>query len=99
MTEPEPLICDFCSEPHVGRRFHCEDFVLDQTLPQLRSKGDWMACSTCGGLIDAGAWDNLLLHAVNKLGDKYPEMPHRILADAIRRSHDLFRIHYRKEQK
>jgi hypothetical protein len=94
----EPLICDFCSDPHIGRKFHCEDFVMDPMF-DLGSKGDWMACSTCAALIDAGAWDNLILRAVDKLGTKYPQMPHRILADAIRRSHDSFRIHYRKEEK
>lgn len=55
-----------------------------------------MACATCGTLVDGGHWDRLLLRALNRLGPKYDGlMPRRVLADAIKRSHDLFRAHYK----
>lgn len=93
----EQLICDFCGEPKVGRRFHCTaDFLMDQTpgfLP-YGSKGDWAACSACGSLIDAENWNGLLMRAVNKHSQNFPDMPRRILTDTIKHSHDLFREHY-----
>lgn len=96
----EHPICDFCSEPHWARRFHCEDFtmdVADASMPEMRSKGDWLACSVCASMIDHENWTGLLLRALEKHSGKY-QMPRRILADIIKRSHDLFRAHYRKAE-
>lgn len=93
----DEIICDFCSMPNPTRRFACPDFSMDQNPPPLVSKGDWTACSVCGSLIDAQNWNGLLLRAVDRLSDKYgPYMPKRILADTIKRSHDLFREHYQR---
>jgi hypothetical protein len=47
-------------------------------------------------MIDAGQWDRLLLHAVDRFALKYSIMPRRILTDTVKRSHDLFRAHWKK---
>lgn len=93
-------ICDFCSEPKWARRFHCQDFIMDVTpgFPRYDSKGDWLACSVCGSLIDAENWDGLVQRAVDVFSEKY-NMPRRILADTVRRSHNLFRQNYRKAER
>jgi hypothetical protein len=92
-------ICDFCSEPKPSHLFSVSDFTMDQTpgLPEYRSKGGWAACSSCAALIEAENWDGLALRGLNKLQSKYSMLPRRILADTVRRSHDLFRAHYRKQ--
>ena len=94
----EEPVCDFCSEPKYARRSHCADFSMDHSagFPELRSKGDWLACSVCGNLIDAENWIGLLQRAVDKLSVKYNTVPRRILADGVKRSHDLFKLHYQK---
>lgn len=95
----EQNICDFCSEPKWARRFQCTDFPMDESpgFPRLVSKSDWLACSTCASLIDAGNWNGLLLRAVDRFAQKYP-MPRRILTDRIKQLHDQFRGHYRKAE-
>jgi hypothetical protein len=100
MRMSEEDICDFCSRPNPARRFQCPDFSLDKRLgyKELRSKGDWLACTGCGSLIDAGKWDALLLRALSEFAEKYSAMPRRILTDTIKRSHDLFRENYQKVQ-
>lgn len=92
-------ICDFCSTPNPTRHFICRDFPMDKSpgMPELRSLGEWIACSACGALIDAGNWNGLLMRAVDRLSEKYAGMmPRRILTDTVKRSHDLFRENYRK---
>lgn len=103
MTEIEARagdnICDFCSQPNPERVFMCPDFTMDQSpgWPEYRSKGAWIACTPCGELIDKGAWDRLLLRAVDRLFPKYQAMmPRRALMDVVRHSHSLFREHYHK---
>lgn len=96
----EEDVCDFCSAPKPTRYFNCPDFTMDKAkpefaLPEYRSKGEWAACSPCGTLIDAGNWDGLLNRALDSLSKKYSSMPRRILANTIRRSHDLFRENYK----
>lgn len=91
-------ICDFCSRPNPTRTFQCEDFPMDRSAgqPELRSTGAWLACSHCGTLIDNGNWNGLLLHAVDNLHEKYKAaMPRRVLTDTVRRSHEMFRQHYK----
>lgn len=91
-------MCDFCSHPSLARHFHCPDFpmdVPDLPMPPMVSKGDWMACGVCAGFIDAENWTSLLMRAVDKHSEKYPEIPRRILTDICKRSHDLFREHYK----
>jgi hypothetical protein len=94
-------ICDFCSQPNPERMFKVEDFTMDGPrpdlgMPEYRSKGHWAACSACGTMIDGEKWDELALRALDKLFPKYQSMmPRRILADTIRRSHNLFRSHYK----
>jgi hypothetical protein len=97
MTE-EP-ICDFCSQPKPSVPFHCPDFTMDKTpgLPEYRSRGDWMACSTCGHMIREGKWEQLVARATAALAPKYGHLlPERILREQVRRSHDLFRQHWRE---
>ena len=91
-------VCDFCSAPKPTRYLDCPNFPMDQTpgLPEYRSRGAWPACAMCGGLIDAENWTGLLNRAVDRLQEKYSDLPRRILTDTVKRSHDLFRAHYRK---
>jgi len=92
-------VCDFCSETNPSRTFDCPDFPMDPAqpdlqLPEYRSRGAWMACSTCGAMIDSGRWDDLLNRATAALGRKYA-LPGRLLRETVKRSHDLFRKHWR----
>jgi hypothetical protein len=92
-------ICDFCSAPNPTCTFECPDFPVadDGGTTLLNSRGAWMACAVCGSFITQGNWDRLLLRAVDALYPKYQGMmPRRILTDTIKRSHDLFREHYKK---
>jgi hypothetical protein len=96
-------ICDFCSQPHPTRTFDCPDFPMDGPhpqagLPEYRSRGAWMACSTCGTLIDAGKWEELTGRATERLASKYRQLPLRILREQVRRSHQMFRQHYKAAQ-
>jgi hypothetical protein len=87
-------ICDFCSTPEPKRRFECPSFPM---VPGYSSLGAWMACDTCGSLIDREEWDKLLLRAVDKIYPKYQSaMPRRIFIATIKQSHELFRAHYKK---
>jgi len=101
MRMSEQPICDFCSAENPARVFHTPEFTMDKTpgLPESRSRGGWAACSACGTLIDAENWIGLQQRAVNRLSEKYSGIPRRILADTVKRSHDLFRLHYRKENR
>ena len=91
-------ICDFCSHPQYAKRYHCADFPMDQSpgFPELRSKGDWLACSKCAVLIDSENWNGLLQHALNAFQKKYPMLPRVILSDRIKTMQDLFRQYYVK---
>jgi hypothetical protein len=99
-------ICDFCSQPNPERVYKSPDFTMDGPhpdlgVPEFRSKGAWVACSSCAALIDKENWDGLVARAVERLYPKYQPlgMPRRILADTIRRSHTLFREHcYKRKQ-
>lgn len=49
------IICDFCSNENVTRRYKCPSFkMLDTPEYTHWSEGDWAACDTCAELIDAG---------------------------------------------
>ena len=79
-------ICDFCSEPKPTRGFDVADFPMDPGcagVPPYHSKGAWMACATCGSMIDGKHWDRLLMRAVDRLCPKYPQLPRRILTDTV----------------
>lgn len=96
----EEPICDFCSQPYPTRTFHMDsDFTMDKSpgFPEFRSKGDWMACAECGSMIDRGDWVDLQVRAYRSLKEKYKNMlPRSILVETIKRSHGLFRQHWKK---
>jgi hypothetical protein len=44
--------CDFCLDCRVTWTYHAPDFVLPEI--GFGSSGDWLACSHCAALIEAG---------------------------------------------
>jgi hypothetical protein len=74
INKGEP-ICDFCSDTPVVARYHAEDFLtVSNDILVSESVGDWAACSTCEALIDAGRWDDLINHAVERFFVVHPDM-------------------------
>lgn len=94
-------ICDFCSQPKPSVELKCPDFPMDGPhpeagLPEYRSRGAWMACSTCAHFIREGKWEELVQRATAALAPKYGSLlPKRIVREQVRKSHELFRAHWK----
>jgi hypothetical protein len=90
-------ICDFCSDPKPVVALRAEDnFLMDEKrpgLPEMRSRGDWLACQECAALIAAEKWEELREHALAAMVKKYPFAPMNLMRLQVKRSHDLFRKH------
>lgn len=76
MQERKPLICDFCTSPHIVREYKCRDF--DPVMPfGYTSLGDWEACAECAALIDTCQWEALAERALAKDKDNATMPPSR----------------------
>ena len=91
--------CDFCSQPNPTRSFPCPEFCMAEAkgYPELRSVGNWEACSQCGKLIDASDWSGLLKRGVANHRERFADMPRPVLTTVVKESHDLFRRHWVKQ--
>lgn len=89
-------ICDFCSDSHVTWRYPAESFVAYAVAGVVgESVGDWAACSTCHGLIEAGDRSGLVERSLGTLLDKNPGMrPAEVeLRDQLAVFHRMFFAH------
>ena len=68
-------LCDFCSDPSVIFRYPTQSFVAYVAAGIAgESVGDWAACTTCHGLIQAGDRLGLSERSLRTLLEKHPEM-------------------------
>jgi hypothetical protein len=92
-------VCDFCSDPHPVKTFEAEDDFLmassTASLPEMHSKGGWMACQPCAAMIESERWEDLLDRAAKAMTAKHA-LPAALVKHEIKRSHNLFRAHRRR---
>jgi len=86
-------ICDFCSEQKVAWRYPAQSFLAYMVAGVIgQSVGDWAACRTCHGLIEAGDRGGLLDRSLRTLLEKNPEMrpAEAELREQIAHFHQMF---------
>lgn len=89
MTNPN-LVCDFCSSTGPAWRYPARTFIA-YCVPNLagESVGDWAACETCRGLIEADDRCGLAERSVEQLISGRPEL-RELRADLCA---ELMRLH------
>jgi hypothetical protein len=80
-------ICDFCSAAPVVHTFACQDF----DIPLVgRSRGGFMACADCKGLVETGDRKTLAARALERYGDDARLL---LFHAQVRALHDAFFEH------